>query len=164
MPGWTDRYDILAALRASNYDVQDCVTNLWAAGDQKQSAAPRSSVYEKQLTEKDQKIRELEQKLQEEVWELLVTGIEFNWILIFLNIALIVSIVECISAESLLLATSATPPLLSPPYAFQLKACYYATTLKPDLRAMSHDQLRWSWRLIVGGSIGFDLLTLLYSE
>ena len=63
IPSWTDTRDILAALRASNYDVTDCVKNMHLAGYNSfasASTAPGSHV----LFEKDQKISSLESQLQ----------------------------------------------------------------------------------------------------
>lgn len=67
MVGWTDKHDILASLRASNYDVQDCLTTWWVIGDQKAMAAPRSTLDEKLIKAKDTRIKDLEHQLEESV-------------------------------------------------------------------------------------------------
>ena len=60
---------MLAALRASNYDVQDCVRTRRIVGDQRSMATPRNTLDDKLIKSKDAKIKELEQELKRMVIE-----------------------------------------------------------------------------------------------
>lgn len=55
---------MLAALRASNYDVQDCITTRRIVGDQRAMATPRNTLDDKLIKSKDSRIKDLEHELK----------------------------------------------------------------------------------------------------
>jgi len=62
--GWTDRNDILAALRASNYDVEDCIRNKYLTAYSPISLSSHASAADHNLLQaKERKIHDLELQL-----------------------------------------------------------------------------------------------------
>ena len=64
MPHWLDRCDILAALRASDYDVKSCIGNMHLIG---YDSAPNYGDSRRLMAEKDKHISMLELQLKEAV-------------------------------------------------------------------------------------------------
>ncbi|XP_071961706.1 uncharacterized protein [Antedon mediterranea] len=67
VPTWQDKYDIIAALRQSNYDVDDTVATFYTIGDTEvmESSDRLAGVNSKLMKEKDNKIYILQTKLAE---------------------------------------------------------------------------------------------------
>ena len=75
---WKDKYDIIAALRQSNYDPDDAISTFFAIGDSgvMDSREQLTGVNAKLLKEKDEKIAMLQDKytkLVSVVWALRLT-------------------------------------------------------------------------------------------
>ncbi|XP_070558088.1 kinesin-like protein klp-3 isoform X2 [Ptychodera flava] len=64
-PAWTDRHDVIAALRASNYDLDDCIATYFTVGDtgNLDTGGRLTGKNAEAMKQKDEKIKKLEAKL-----------------------------------------------------------------------------------------------------
>ena len=65
LPNWKDKFDILATLRACNYDPHEAINNYMARGGENDvMKAARNTTDAKLMEEKDARIKELEDRIR----------------------------------------------------------------------------------------------------